>query len=185
MRYSLIVSCLICSLLMIVACVDQVAERPEEEEEESVDSTKTYYVGFLTRGATWSPEETDEINQLQKEHLANIGRLADSGLLALAGPFITDSSPPDNPSQVQSITHTEGAWSKLDQVTVEWTGDADDHVAFMIEDSFGQVYGHTDVQRAVTFAREDIGVVAFVHDWYVPAGHRCYGNHCLFSFAAV
>jgi len=47
----------------------------------------TYYVGFLYRGAKWTPGETPELQRLQEEHLANIRRLAESGKLLLAGPF--------------------------------------------------------------------------------------------------
>lgn len=47
----------------------------------------TYYLVLLTRGPKWTPEVTPEIEQLQKDHLANIQRLAESGKLLLAGPF--------------------------------------------------------------------------------------------------
>ena len=51
----------------------------------------TYYVGFLYRGESWTPEETPEIEQLQRDHLANIERLAETGKLLLAGPFTADT----------------------------------------------------------------------------------------------
>ena len=53
---------------------------------------KIYYFGLITRGESWSPEVTDEVNRLQEAHLANITRLADAGLLALAGPFFTEDN---------------------------------------------------------------------------------------------
>ena len=43
------------------------------------------------------------------------------------GPFIIDNTPPDNPTSIESNTHTPDEWSNLDQVTVEWSADADDH----------------------------------------------------------
>lgn len=47
----------------------------------------TAYLGFLTRGAKWTPEQTPATAELQKAHLANIGRLAETGKLVVAGPF--------------------------------------------------------------------------------------------------
>jgi len=48
----------------------------------------TYYVGFLTRGPKWTPEATEGTRKLQEAHLANINRLASTGKLVLAGPFM-------------------------------------------------------------------------------------------------
>ena len=47
----------------------------------------TYYVGFLYRGAKWTPEETPETRQLQEEHMANIQKMGAAGKLVIAGPF--------------------------------------------------------------------------------------------------
>jgi uncharacterized protein YciI len=48
---------------------------------------KKVYLGFLTRGAKWTPEETAATAELQKAHLENIKRLADTKKLVMAGPF--------------------------------------------------------------------------------------------------
>ena len=48
----------------------------------------TYYVGFLYRGAKWTPEETAETRKLQEEHMANIQKMAAAGKLVIAGPFV-------------------------------------------------------------------------------------------------
>ena len=48
----------------------------------------TYYVGFLYKGPSWSPQETEESRKLQEAHLANIQRLAKEGRLVIAGPFL-------------------------------------------------------------------------------------------------
>ena len=48
---------------------------------------KKVYLGFLTRGAKWTAEETAATAELQKAHLENIKRLADTKKLVMAGPF--------------------------------------------------------------------------------------------------
>jgi uncharacterized protein YciI len=47
----------------------------------------TAYIGFLSRGAKWTPEKTPQTEELQKAHMANIHRLADMKKLVVAGPF--------------------------------------------------------------------------------------------------
>ena len=47
----------------------------------------TYYVGFLYRGAKWTPEETAETRKIQEGHMANIQKMATAGKLVIAGPF--------------------------------------------------------------------------------------------------
>jgi len=46
-----------------------------------------HYLVFLMRGDKWTPEVTPELEELQKRHLANIGKLHAEGKLLLAGPF--------------------------------------------------------------------------------------------------
>jgi uncharacterized protein len=47
----------------------------------------TAYLGLLTRGAKWTPEKTPATEALQKAHIANINRLAETKKLVVAGPF--------------------------------------------------------------------------------------------------
>jgi uncharacterized protein YciI len=47
----------------------------------------TYQVAFLRRGPAWTPASTPELQKLQADHLAHIGRMAETGKLILAGPF--------------------------------------------------------------------------------------------------
>ena len=51
----------------------------------------TYYMGLIYRGENWTAERTPETMRIQKEHLANISRLAKTGELLLAGPFGDDT----------------------------------------------------------------------------------------------
>lgn len=46
-----------------------------------------YFVGVIYRGEKWAPQVTEEVTELQKAHLANIGRLVEEGKMVLAGPF--------------------------------------------------------------------------------------------------
>ncbi|CAN5875452.1 hypothetical protein BH18ACI4_BH18ACI4_23620 [soil metagenome] len=50
----------------------------------------TAYIGFLSRGAKWTPEKTPQTEELQKAHRANINRLAETKKLVVAGPFGDD-----------------------------------------------------------------------------------------------
>ncbi len=49
-----------------------------------------YVFGLLVRGPKWTKEVTEETKKLQDGHMANINRLAQSGKLVLAGPFVAD-----------------------------------------------------------------------------------------------
>lgn len=52
----------------------------------------TAYIALLKRGEKWTPEKTPATEQLQKAHLANIGRLAEMKKLVVAGPFGDDGT---------------------------------------------------------------------------------------------
>jgi uncharacterized protein YciI len=53
---------------------------------------ETVYLGFLKKGMNRKEgdSESAEVQQLQKDHIANIGRLAKLGKLVVAGPFGDD-----------------------------------------------------------------------------------------------
>jgi len=63
-----------------------VAGRAGEGEHPRYEMT-TYYVGFLYKGPSWTPEVTAETQKIQEGHIANIERLAAEGKIVLAGPF--------------------------------------------------------------------------------------------------
>ena len=50
----------------------------------------TYYVGLLYKGPSWTAEATPDVQRIQEGHMANIRKMAESGKLALAGPFSDD-----------------------------------------------------------------------------------------------
>lgn len=49
---------------------------------------RTYYMVFLKKGPNWTPEKTEESTKIQAGHMAHIQKMADSGKLLLAGPFM-------------------------------------------------------------------------------------------------
>jgi len=60
----------------------------EARKEAEAMGMTVYYVYLLKKGPTWSPDETPEIDTLQKAHLANMKRLANMGKLAINGPLL-------------------------------------------------------------------------------------------------
>lgn len=78
------------SALLLILLLRSSPPIEAKEQTESPPEMTTYYVGFLFRGPNWTPAVTAEIERIQKEHLANIRKMADSGKLILAGPFTDD-----------------------------------------------------------------------------------------------
>lgn len=56
------------------------------------DKLTTAYIAFLVRGEKWTPDKTPETEAIQKAHLANIGKLAETKKLVVAGPFGDDGT---------------------------------------------------------------------------------------------
>ena len=55
---------------------------------EPKEGMTVYYMGIISRGSGWSPEETPQIAVLQEQHLAYIDLLSKKGVMVLAGPFL-------------------------------------------------------------------------------------------------
>ena len=47
----------------------------------------TYYLIMLVKGPKWTPETSPALEQLQKDHLAHLRKMALAGKLVLAGPL--------------------------------------------------------------------------------------------------
>ena len=73
--------------LPILVLVPLVAAEQHYRNEPDPATMTTYYFGLLRRGAASTGEQTPETERLQKAHLANITRLAESGKLVAAGPL--------------------------------------------------------------------------------------------------
>ncbi|MGH9366989.1 MAG: YciI family protein [Thermoanaerobaculia bacterium] len=75
------------SMALFLALLALRAAAPAEEGPGGYEMT-TYYVGFLYKGPTWTPQSTPETQKLQEAHLANIRKMAQEGKLLVAGPFM-------------------------------------------------------------------------------------------------
>ena len=48
----------------------------------------SYVVGFLVKGPKWTAESSEETKRIQEGHMGHIRKMADSGKLVVAGPFM-------------------------------------------------------------------------------------------------
>lgn len=74
-------------LVAFVACLHAWSAVAAQDKAESSPKMGKNFVGLIYRGPTWSPDVTQEVQELQAAHLANIDRLVESGKMVLAGPF--------------------------------------------------------------------------------------------------
>ena len=96
------------------------ASAPEEYE------MATYQVAFYRKGPAWTPSTTPEHQKLQSEHLAHIGKMADTGKLIVAGPF-TDNGDLrgmlifrlDSPEEAKALAEQDPA-VKAGRLVLEW-----------------------------------------------------------------
>jgi uncharacterized protein YciI len=91
---------LCCSLLATASSADekpsaqgtQEAKAKPPQAEKKIEFDKHYLI-LLRRGPAWTPEVTPEVEKLQAEHLAHMGRMAEAGKLVAAGPFGEQQDP--------------------------------------------------------------------------------------------
>ncbi len=81
------------SAALNLGCIERVERTSQAASDTSVVAKPdfemiTYYMVMLRRGPKWTAEITPQIEELQRQHMANINRLAASGELILAGPFL-------------------------------------------------------------------------------------------------
>jgi uncharacterized protein YciI len=90
----------------------------------------SYVFGVLVRGPQWTKEQTEETRKIQEGHMANINRLAETGKLVLAGPFVEGGDrrgvfifKVDSPSDAQALTDTDPAViaGRLKIVLYKWS----------------------------------------------------------------
>ncbi len=74
---------ILAAALALAAAAAAAAPPPEAQEWEMT----TYQVAFLRKGPAWTPGSTPELDKLQADHLAHIGKMAETGKLIIAGPF--------------------------------------------------------------------------------------------------
>ena len=72
-----------------LACIAISNEALAQEKEKPKYEMKTYQMVFLYKGPNRNQDSVEAI-RIQKEHLNNIQRLADTGKLIVAGPFLDD-----------------------------------------------------------------------------------------------
>ena len=89
-----------------------------------------YVFGLLVRGPKSTREQTEETKKIQEGHMANINRLAETGKLVLAGPFVEGGDrrgvfifKVDSMSEAQALTDTDPAViaGRLKVVLYQWS----------------------------------------------------------------
>lgn len=78
------------SLAFLTGAMAHGATRMAQESEDMKPPTPmaTYIVGLLKKGPKWTAESTPATAEIQKGHLAHLGKMADMGKLVGAGPLL-------------------------------------------------------------------------------------------------
>jgi uncharacterized protein len=100
--------------------VTALAAGPEDYE------MATYQVAFYRKGPAWTASKTPELEKLQSEHMAHIGKMADTGKLIIAGPFMDNGDlrgmlifRVDTPEEAKALAEQDPA-VKAGRLVLEW-----------------------------------------------------------------
>ena len=110
------------TLALLAAFVHGVSAASAPEEYEMA----AYQVAFYRKGPAWTPSTTPEHQKLQAEHMAHIGKMADTGKLIIAGPF-TDNGDLrgmlifrlDSPDEAKALAEQDPA-VQAGRLVLEW-----------------------------------------------------------------
>jgi uncharacterized protein len=61
-----------------------------EEQFEPREGMTVYWLVMKTRGPTWAPGSSPDLDRLQAAHLAHLNELRQRGLLLISGPMLDD-----------------------------------------------------------------------------------------------
>ena len=53
----------------------------------------TYYMVFLKKGPKWTADNTPEVREINKGHMAHLSNMAKNGKMILVGPFLDGGDP--------------------------------------------------------------------------------------------
>lgn len=146
MRSSLFITCVLVCLIAL-ACSPNKSESTTSDPEVEItyDSIKAatygaddygmrkYVMAFLSRGPNRGQIDSLQAIELQTAHLQNIGRLADEGKLAIAGPFFGDQDlrgiyifNVESIEEAEALTNSDPAIKagSLSMELLEWYGSA-------------------------------------------------------------
>lgn len=76
-------------LSAMLLCSSVTAAEPPAADDNGM---QVYYIGFLSRGERWTPEQTEQTHAIQAGHMQHIQAMAKTGKLLIAGPFIYEAS---------------------------------------------------------------------------------------------
>lgn len=77
----------LCATGLVLAAAGKKAEKAPPAADAPKMEFESYQLVLLKRGPSWTPEKTPAIETLQREHLAHLGKMGESGKMVIAGPF--------------------------------------------------------------------------------------------------
>lgn len=77
----------LCVVALGLAAAGKKAEKAPPAPAAEEMAFESYQLVLLKRGAAWTPEKTPALEELQRQHLAHLGKMGESGKMVIAGPF--------------------------------------------------------------------------------------------------